>query len=377
MNNRFKIEGKQTILYVDYKATGEVLKVIIDTTSLERAKSFPNTWTAVKVPSGKFVIRGVHVVEKKKTQVHLYKWIMETNEMVRNINGNELDLRLSNLTDDRSLSIIRGNEYRIEDSDVYLILRKKNGETAAECIIDKDDLERVLAHGTWILDQTDDSIGFSVVSVTYPYENKRKRLKTSMSVFILGLTSKDIIHYRDGDRLNNRKSNLVPYASEMLNDYIIEGDVTKIHLKDDIYTLIDTEDLERVNALGYTWCLFQGERGYPYAVNNTAQKNGVYLHRFIMNCPDGYAVDHIHHNSLDNRKKMLSICSNSENQQNRIGPRKGSKSQIRGVSWDKNNQDWIVNVRGKHILRTKDLELAKKTAKEEIDKMVYLKKIGK
>lgn len=74
-------------------------------------------------------------------------------------------------------------------------------------------------------------------------------------------------------------------------------------------TLIDLEDLERV--LRYKWRLSTGNyvRG--------GKGNFDWLHRFIMNCPKDMEVDHIEHNTLDNRKHKLRICTHKENCNNR------------------------------------------------------------
>lgn len=84
-------------------------------------------------------------------------------------------------------------------------------------------------------------------------------------------------------------------------------------------------------------------------------------------------VVHYDHNTLDNRKQNLRNVTISENQQNRIGPRRGSKSGIRGLAWDERNQDWIVNVKGVYHGRYRDIDIAEKLAKRKIEEgMPYL-----
>src|SRR5699024_9227123 len=141
-----------------------------------------------------------------------------------------------------------------------------------------------------------------------------------------------IIRYKNDNRLDNRKENLIRYKDEITNLYKIENEITKIALyyKNELYeTIIDTDDLERVKRLGYT--LNINVEGLPYCFYKQNDKIK-YLHRFIMNLPEGddRVVDHINHNTLDNRKCNLNAVSVHENQQNRLGARKGSKSGVRG-----------------------------------------------
>lgn len=55
-------------------------------------------------------------------------------------------------------------------------------------------------------------------------------------------------------------------------------------------------------------------------------------------------MDHINHNTLDNRKCNLLVVSNGENMQNRRGAAKNSKSGVRGVYWDKKNKRWRAQI---------------------------------
>lgn len=83
--------------------------------------------------------------------------------------------------------------------------------------------------------------------------------------------------------------------------------------------LIDDEEFERVSK--HTWYAKPDKQNY-YACT-TIETNGksytVRMHRFIMGLEKGdkRVVDHISHNTLDNRKENLRVCTNAENCRNR------------------------------------------------------------
>lgn len=62
------------------------------------------------------------------------------------------------------------------------------------------------------------------------------------------------------------------------------------------------------------------------------------------NIPDGYQVDHICHERLCVNPEHLRVVTPKQNQENRSGSRKGSKSGIRGVNWDAKNGKWTASV---------------------------------
>ena len=96
--------------------------------------------------------------------------------------------------------------------------------------------------------------------------------------------------------------------------------------------LIDKEDVEKIK--NYKWSMGNG-----YVYNGTVGK----MHRFLMNCPSNKIVDHINHNTLDNRKTNLRICTQTENCMNR-NKRKNTTSQYKGVCWDKQRSKWSVQI---------------------------------
>lgn len=89
-----------------------------------------------------------------------------------------------------------------------------------------------------------------------------------------------------------------------------------------LVAIIDAEDYDKIK--NYTWRLARSKRtGYDNIYVNSHinvakyKIKTVYLHRIIMDCPAGMAVDHINGDTLDNRKSNLRICTRRENSLNR------------------------------------------------------------
>lgn len=83
-----------------------------------------------------------------------------------------------------------------------------------------------------------------------------------------------------------------------------------------------------------------------YAVRS-GWKNGkfvsVYMHREIMNPPEGLEVDHINRDKLDNRRENLRSVSRSVNMHNHPN-RVNRTSGRRGVSWHKASRKWWARI---------------------------------
>ena len=109
--------------------------------------------------------------------------------------------------------------------------------------------------------------------------------------------------------------------------------------------IVDTRHYDTV--IKHKWALSCG-----YAVCKVNGKN-VYLHRMIAGFPDNMVVDHINHNTLDNRECNLRTCTHQENLCNHSGSSR-NKSGIKGVSWDKRAKRWKMQIRynGKTISKS-------------------------
>lgn len=164
----------------------------------------------------------------------------------------------------------------------------------------------------------------------------------------------------------------------MKNSFEIRGEVTAIFLRRKngatIETLIDTIDLPRAQEFPMTWYAhWHNDTKSFYVYGNTPVKEGkrtiVTLHRWLLNPPKHLVIDHINHDTLDNRQINLRAITNLENQQNRHGAyRNNKKSQFRGVHWHNGNRKWRaqITLNGQliHLGCFDDIHLAAKAAAE-------------
>ena len=133
------------------------------------------------------------------------------------------------------------------------------------------------------------------------------------------------------------------------NDYIIEGNITKIGcygLKGEFkgYAVIDTVDIEKCKP--YKWCMPDSYKGYVVAklLNDSSGVN-VRLHNVIMGITvsNDFKVDHISRKRFDNRKENLRICNHSENLCNK-SEQQNNTSGYKGVGWQKTQGYWSSKI---------------------------------
>ena len=120
-------------------------------------------------------------------------------------------------------------------------------------------------------------------------------------------------------------------------------------------TIVDDGDFDIFNK--YRWFL---HNDYVYYSTSSICS---FLHREIMNCPKDKMIDHINHDTLDNRKSNLRIVTNSQNQYNQK-IRCGLSSKFKGVTRYALRNAWRATIRFKtkkiHIGYFKDeIEAAK------------------
>lgn len=146
----------------------------------------------------------------------------------------------------------------------------------------------------------------------------------------------------------------------MKNDYYINGDTVFIILSraggTKLETMIDKCDFDKANSVDVTWfSQFKPVYNSYYVVCSIGpvkNRKRVHLHRLLTDAGEGKVVDHINHNTLDNRRSCnLRVCTNSENQQNRKSVPSNNKSGVMGVKWVKRDKKWYaeININKKSI----------------------------
>jgi hypothetical protein len=121
-----------------------------------------------------------------------------------------------------------------------------------------------------------------------------------------------------------------------------EGEVKQIPLGNGFYTYVDAVDYPWLSR--WTWHLHAG-----YATR-LEKKKLIYMHRQIMQPPDGMIVDHRNRNKLDNTRQNLRNCTPQENACNRA-KRTGTSSRFAGVTYmrDRGKYRAYVYYEGEHL----------------------------
>jgi hypothetical protein len=112
------------------------------------------------------------------------------------------------------------------------------------------------------------------------------------------------------------------------------------------FAKVDDKDYEELSK--YKWYAhwksdtrsFSAWRGHYTGGNNKT----ILMHRVIMGAKQGEQVDHRNHDTLDNRRENLRICTNAENHAN-VRHKIGGSSVYKGCHWDKERKKWQAHIK--------------------------------
>lgn len=105
--------------------------------------------------------------------------------------------------------------------------------------------------------------------------------------------------------------------------------------------IVDDDDYDEL--MKYKW-KFRIKDGYAARNIQTKEKNTTrFMHRQIIGAPPDLQTDHVNHNTLDNRKENLRVCTRSQNNHNH-GLSRNNTSGYKGVSWKSNRGKWYASI---------------------------------
>jgi hypothetical protein len=107
-----------------------------------------------------------------------------------------------------------------------------------------------------------------------------------------------------------------------------------------LFAIVDHDDYERITA--HKW--HAGANKGRFYAQRTSNGKTIKMHHEIIDVPPSFVCDHINHNTLDNRKCNLRICTPAQNTRNQIPGLRGT-SRYKGVSWHKEKRKWQANIR--------------------------------
>lgn len=121
----------------------------------------------------------------------------------------------------------------------------------------------------------------------------------------------------------------------------------KIKLTQGQFAIVDDADYEKLSK--YKWHIHKDLSGNLYARRTSSGGRGkhfeISMSRQILGLEKGdrREVDHINHNTLDNRRDKLRICSHRQNSSNRK-LRSNTTSKYKGVCWHKLAKKWMAGI---------------------------------
>ncbi len=111
------------------------------------------------------------------------------------------------------------------------------------------------------------------------------------------------------------------------------------------FAIVDDEDYEWLNQ----WKWYVQKCGtFSYVARSKRLKTEkkhmtILMHRLILSACKGEDVDHINHNTFDNRKVNIRICTRAQNMAN-ANPWKNKSSKYKGVFWSKHDKKWVTQI---------------------------------
>jgi hypothetical protein len=117
----------------------------------------------------------------------------------------------------------------------------------------------------------------------------------------------------------------------------------ELRLNHNQIAIVDTGDMEEV--LKYRWYLLTRSSGRGFYVYTKQANKTIYLHRLVAKPNEGFEVDHINRNTMDNRRENLDATSTRKKQMNNRGNRHDNNTGVNGVQHHPSMKRYVVRWR--------------------------------
>lgn len=126
---------------------------------------------------------------------------------------------------------------------------------------------------------------------------------------------------------------------EASKPYLRDG-VGLVPLTRGLVSLIDAEDINKVSNVKWRAVYSKTAPDIPYAASKSIK-----LHRLVMGVYDPkIVVDHINHDTLDNRKVNLRLCTQQQNSCNQKAKSKISPVKFKGINIIRPTGKWRAGI---------------------------------
>jgi hypothetical protein len=155
-----------------------------------------------------------------------------------------------------------------------------------------------------------------------------------------------------------------------------DGEFRLIPLTQYKVTKVDASDFEFLSQWEWQATYTPSTKGWTavrYAKTSTGKVGPIPMHRVIMSAPPGLDVDHRDHDSLNNVRSNLRVCTRSQNLAN-TRKRQNCTSQFKGVSFDPRRKLWALQISsgGKRVVMKRfDNELVAARAYDEAATRIF------
>lgn len=106
--------------------------------------------------------------------------------------------------------------------------------------------------------------------------------------------------------------------------------------------MVDDEDFEKLNQ--FNWFVDNSINRYASRSRSPSDPGRErMMHRFILNPPKEMQIDHIDGDGFNNQKSNLRICTQGNNNKNRVIQKHSTP--FKGVAWHKRNKKFVAYIR--------------------------------